>query len=67
MRLTAVGARRVAVAAYFLAPGLLHDAVVTAARAAGAVAVAEPLGTAPELVRLVLDRADAVSSALAAA
>ncbi|MDG4793784.1 CbiX/SirB N-terminal domain-containing protein [Micromonospora sp. WMMD1082] len=58
-RLRARGARRVAVAAYFLAPGLFHDAVAAAARDAGAVAVAAPLTDAPELVDLVLRRVDA--------
>ncbi|WP_341721398.1 CbiX/SirB N-terminal domain-containing protein [Micromonospora sp. FIMYZ51] len=57
-RLRAAGARRVAVAAYFLAPGLFHDAVTTTARAAGAVAVSAPLTDAPELVDLVLRRVD---------
>ncbi|RQW97865.1 sirohydrochlorin chelatase [Micromonospora inaquosa] len=57
-RLRASGARRVAVSAYFLAPGLFHDAVVEAAGAAGAVAVAAPLTDAPELVELVLRRVD---------
>ncbi|WP_223256440.1 sirohydrochlorin chelatase [Micromonospora endophytica] len=57
-RLRAAGARRVAVAAYFLAPGLFHDAVTTAAHTAGAVAVAGPLTDAPELVELVLRRVD---------
>ncbi|WP_431729888.1 sirohydrochlorin chelatase [Verrucosispora sp. TAA-831] len=55
-RLRGRGARRVAVAAYFLAPGLFHDAVAVAAREAGAVAVAAPLTDAPELVELVWDR-----------
>ncbi|WP_341477523.1 CbiX/SirB N-terminal domain-containing protein, partial [Micromonospora globispora] len=59
-RLRAAGARRVAVAAYFLAPGLFHDAVVAAARDAGSVAVADPLTDAPELADLVLRRVDAV-------
>ncbi|TCB97734.1 cobalamin biosynthesis protein CbiX [Micromonospora zingiberis] len=58
-RLRTAGARRVAVAAYFLAPGLFHDAVAAAARAAGAVAVAAPLTDAPEVVDLVLHRATA--------
>ncbi len=58
-RLRARGARRVAVAAYFLAPGLFHDAVTAAAREAGAVAVAAPLTDAPELVDLVLRRVNA--------
>ncbi|MEV0713966.1 CbiX/SirB N-terminal domain-containing protein [Asanoa sp. NPDC050611] len=54
--LRARGARHVGVASYFLAPGLLHETVVTAARSAGATVVAEPLGGAPELARLVLAR-----------
>jgi sirohydrochlorin ferrochelatase len=67
-RLTAAGARRVGLAAYFLAPGLLYDNAVRSARAAGAVAVAEPLRDAPELVRLVAARvATAVPNALAPA
>lgn len=57
-RLRAAGARRVAVSAYFLAPGLFHDAVTEAAGVAGAVAVAAPLTDAPELVELVLRRVD---------
>jgi sirohydrochlorin ferrochelatase len=59
-RLREAGARRVGMAAYFLAPGLLYDASVEAAREAGAVAVAEPLGAVPELVRLVGARVEAV-------
>ncbi|MBX6354586.1 MAG: cobalamin biosynthesis protein CbiX [Micromonosporaceae bacterium] len=51
------GARRVAVAGYFLAPGRLYDAVTGSARAAGVVGVAAPLGAAREIARLVLDRA----------
>ncbi|GGJ79063.1 cobalamin biosynthesis protein [Pilimelia anulata] len=56
-RLRAAGARRVAVASYFLAPGLLYDAAVDDARSAGAVAVAAPLGRTPHVPRLVLRRA----------
>ncbi|MET8910721.1 CbiX/SirB N-terminal domain-containing protein [Micromonospora sp. NPDC004551] len=59
-RLRAAGARRVAVAAYFLAPGLFHDAVRVSAERAGAVAVADPLTDLPELADLVLRRVDAV-------
>ncbi|MEU4618982.1 CbiX/SirB N-terminal domain-containing protein [Actinoplanes sp. NPDC023801] len=58
--LRAAGARRVGMAAYFLAPGLLYDASVDAARSAGAVAVAEPLGDALELVRLIGARVDPI-------
>ncbi|MFI7605837.1 sirohydrochlorin chelatase [Micromonospora sp. NPDC049366] len=58
-RLRAEGARRVAVSAYFLAPGLFHDAVAVAARDAGAVAVSAPLTDAPEVADLVLRRVDA--------
>ncbi|MGV9215557.1 sirohydrochlorin chelatase [Micromonospora sp. RB23] len=57
-RLRAAGARRVAVSAYFLAPGLFHDAVTASAQGAGAVAVAAPLTDAPELAELVLRRVD---------
>ncbi|WP_430780959.1 sirohydrochlorin chelatase [Actinoplanes sp. G11-F43] len=59
-RLREAGARRVGVAAYFLAPGLLYDAAMDAARSAGAVTVAEPLGDTPELVRLIGSRAESV-------
>ncbi|MFD2767312.1 sirohydrochlorin chelatase [Micromonospora eburnea] len=58
-KLRAGGARRVAVAAYFLAPGLFHDAVRAAAGTAGAIAVADPLTDLPELADLVLRRVDA--------
>ncbi len=57
---TALAAPRVGVAAYFLAPGLLYDNAVASARSAGAVAVAPPLGDAPELVELVGERVRAV-------
>jgi sirohydrochlorin ferrochelatase len=56
--LRAAGAGRVAVAAYFLAPGLLYDTVVGSALAAGAVGAAAPLGGAWELARFVLARVD---------
>ena len=54
--LRAAGARRVAVAAYFLACGRLYDTVIGSALTAGAVAAATPLGACRELVRLVLQR-----------
>ncbi|HKT00386.1 MAG TPA: CbiX/SirB N-terminal domain-containing protein, partial [Rugosimonospora sp.] len=56
--LRAGGAARVAAAAYFLAPGLLYDRVAEHARQAGAIAVAPPLDDAPEIVELVLLRAE---------
>ncbi|MEV6298354.1 CbiX/SirB N-terminal domain-containing protein [Actinoplanes sp. NPDC051861] len=66
--LRARGCRRVGMAAYFLAPGLLYDNAVGSALEAGAVVVAAPLGDAPELARLVERRAQSVlSGALAAA
>lgn len=56
-RLRARGARRIAVASWFLAPGLLPDRV---ARLAGADAVvAPPLGPDPEVAELVLHRYEA--------
>ncbi|WP_436526670.1 sirohydrochlorin chelatase [Actinoplanes sp. HUAS TT8] len=61
------GVRRVAVAGYFLAPGLLYDLAVTSARDAGAVAVAEPLGDAPEIVRLISARVAATGIRVLAA
>lgn len=66
--LQAGGARRVAMAGYFLAPGLLYDMAVASALEAGAVAIAEPLGDAPELVSLISARvaATAVHSVAAA-
>jgi len=53
--LRARGAPRVAVASYLLAPGLFADRV----RAAGADVTSAPLGDAPEVAELVLDRYDA--------
>jgi sirohydrochlorin ferrochelatase len=52
--LRARGARRIAVASWFLAPGRLPDKV--AALAGPGAVVAEPLGPAPELASLVVDR-----------
>jgi sirohydrochlorin ferrochelatase len=57
--LRAAGCARVAMSGYFLAPGRLYDAAADAARAAGAVAVAGPLGASPALGRLVRRRARA--------
>jgi sirohydrochlorin ferrochelatase len=53
--LRAGGARRVAVAQWILAPGLLPDRIVRDATAAGAP-VATALGADPGVVRAVLDR-----------
>jgi sirohydrochlorin ferrochelatase len=55
------GARRVLVASYFLAPGLLYDAAVASARAAGADAVAAPLGASDAMAELVLTRVRAAA------
>jgi sirohydrochlorin ferrochelatase len=52
--LRAAGAHRIAVASWFLAPGRLPDRV--AELAGPAAPVAEPLGAAPELAALVVDR-----------
>ena len=54
--LRADGVRRVAVAPYMIAPGLLSDRITDGARAAGAEVVAPVLGAAPELARLLIDR-----------
>jgi sirohydrochlorin ferrochelatase len=55
--LSARGARRIAVASYFLAPGHLYDRAVHQALAAGAATAAAPLGAAPRIVDLILARA----------
>ena len=59
--LRARGAPSVAIAPYFLAPGLLPDRALPA----GADAVADVLGPAPEVVDVVLARWRAAASALA--
>ncbi|WP_425565906.1 sirohydrochlorin chelatase [Nonomuraea monospora] len=53
------GAPRVVVAPYLLAPGFFADKVRTDALAAGATAVSDVLGAAPELVDVVLERYEA--------
>jgi sirohydrochlorin ferrochelatase len=60
--LRAAGARRVAVAPWFLAPGRLLDRVTAAARDADpTVVVADPLGPHPAVADVVLDRYDSAS------
>ncbi|KAA2266085.1 sirohydrochlorin chelatase [Solihabitans fulvus] len=55
--LRAAGARRIAVASWFLAPGLLPDRIAAQALAAAPGAVlAAPLGDDPEVAELVLHR-----------
>lgn len=54
-RLRAGGARRVAVAQWVLAPGLLPDRIARAAHEAGAL-LAEPLGPHPAVADLVVSR-----------
>jgi sirohydrochlorin ferrochelatase len=65
--LRAAGLERVGMAAYFVAPGLLHDVAVESAVSAGAVFAGPPLGDAPELVELVAGRVEAAESRLIAA
>ena len=60
------GARRIAVAPWFIAPGRITDRVADLAAAEG-VAMAEPLGAHPLLAQTLLDRFDhAVARRLAA-
>ncbi|MFJ9111943.1 sirohydrochlorin chelatase [Streptomyces sp. NPDC102283] len=56
--LRAEGVERVAVAPYVIAPGRLPDRIAAGAEAAGADVLADVLGAAPELARLLLDRYD---------
>ncbi|WP_433269792.1 sirohydrochlorin chelatase [Actinosynnema sp. CS-041913] len=60
-RLRARGARRIAVASWFLAPGLLPDRV--AALAGEDAVIAPPLGPDPEVAELVLHRFEAAVGA----
>jgi sirohydrochlorin ferrochelatase len=50
------GARRVVVASYLLAPGLFADRIRETSLAAGAAAVAAPLGDADDVADVLLDR-----------
>ena len=50
------GARRVVVASYLLAPGVFADQVRNRSLAAGAGAVSDPLGAAPEVADVVIER-----------
>jgi sirohydrochlorin ferrochelatase len=50
------GAPRVAVASYLLAPGVFADHVREQSLAAGARAVSSPLGAAPEVADIVIER-----------
>ncbi|RUP67111.1 Sirohydrochlorin cobaltochelatase [Streptomyces sp. NP10] len=56
--LRAEGVERVAVAPYAIAPGRLPDRIAAGAEAAGADVLADVLGPAPELARLLLNRFD---------
>jgi sirohydrochlorin ferrochelatase len=55
-RLLRAGAPRVVVATYLLAPGVFADQVRERSLAAGAAAVAAPLGAAPEVADVVIER-----------
>ncbi|WP_051367494.1 sirohydrochlorin chelatase [Hamadaea tsunoensis] len=61
-QLKSLGARRIAVAAYFLACGQLYDTVMSSALEAGAIAAAEPLGASWDLARLILKRYDTATT-----
>jgi len=56
------GARRVAVASYFLAPGRLYDTVTRSALDAGALAVAPPLGASWSIAELVMSQVDSAAA-----
>ncbi|MFD8443012.1 MULTISPECIES: sirohydrochlorin chelatase [Streptomyces] len=56
--LRAEGVERVAVAPYVIAPGRLPDRIAAGAEAAGADVLADVMGPAPELARLLLNRFD---------
>ncbi|MEV7611656.1 sirohydrochlorin chelatase [Streptomyces sp. NPDC089799] len=56
--LRAEGVRRIVVAPYVIAPGRLPDRIAAGAAEAGADVLADVLGAAPELARLLLTRCD---------
>lgn len=58
-RLHAAGARRIAVASWFLAPGLLPDKVTRLARESGGALLAEPLGPDDGVADLIAERYEA--------
>ncbi|MFD7380893.1 sirohydrochlorin chelatase [Streptomyces anulatus] len=64
--LRAEGVERVAVAPYVIAPGRLPDRIAAGAEAAGADVLADVLGPAPELARLLLNRYDEARMTLGA-
>ncbi|MFD3484123.1 sirohydrochlorin chelatase [Streptomyces sp. NPDC058665] len=61
--LRAAGVRRVAVAPYVIAPGRLPDRIARGARESGADVLADVLGPAPELARLIVRRYEAAMAA----
>ncbi|MFJ8792679.1 sirohydrochlorin chelatase [Streptomyces sp. NPDC102462] len=61
--LRGLGCARVAVAPYVLAPGFLPDRIVRGARDADADVLADVLGAAPEVARVVLERYGSAGSA----
>ncbi|GGJ85107.1 sirohydrochlorin chelatase [Streptomyces camponoticapitis] len=61
--LRAEGVRRVAVAPYVIAPGRLPDRIARGARESGADVLADVLGPAPELARLIVRRYAAARTA----
>lgn len=61
--LRAEGVRRVAVAPYVIAPGRLPDRIARGAHESGADVLADVLGPAPELARLLLRRYEAARAA----
>jgi sirohydrochlorin ferrochelatase len=64
-KLRAHGARRLAVASWFLAPGLLPDRVAALARKADpTVRIAAPLGPSPRVADLVLRRYESVAASM---
>ena len=60
-RLRLSGARRLVLAPYVLAPGVLHDRLVAGARAARLDAIAPVLGAAPEVAELVVRRYEEIA------
>ena len=56
------GAQLLVAASYHLGPGVQYEGMAAAALGWGATTVTAPLGPTPELVQLILHRADATST-----
>ncbi len=60
--LRSAGARRIAMASYFLAPGVLHDRVLASAAECGISSGSQPLGATEEIINIITSRIPALAN-----